>query len=660
MSGFRRGLFVPVAEQGGGLLAQNESLPIAGAVAVSLSSMGEFEKARSLMSRAESAGEPDLVLHRLLVDAYVARGSDDLKAELDACNSALVENDRHPLPPFLLSEAAYNRKAYDEALQWTEKALALEPKLAPAFLIRGLVLRAQNKLPEAEQNLRNAITLNLSDLRPRIAMAEIAETQNPQRAAVMYQDILSQNSELPRIRERYALVLSTGTDQMEQAEEQVNKVLAEQPESSIGHFCAAKVDAWFGRIEKSQQHLVQFSKLSPKSRRGEQLEVLLQMAAGDLKTASAKLANLESTANAAQKPVNSILRGVLQHSEGNRELAARTLQSALTLASPEMAQRIHFHLGLLELDNKQWSPAQAHFEKASSFAINLQSDRLDLEKLYGGGPENGQSNNSLGTLFLVERLLVPARDCFRKGLLAYPPDALALVMGSSTAARQLQFDDAARQLAVLANLVPDYWPAYFSAGLVELSRKDYPASATFFEKAIALNPTHVDSYSRLISLYRYMEKSGEVETVCSKLIENVPDSPIGYHELAVQLILNQKLESSDTEWPRDRQKELQQALEMARMAVEIDSKVGGYLDTLGWVLFLNGSYEESVQPLRDADKFLPNNIGVHYHLGAALVKTGKLKEAESYLLSATNAAAESVIAREAKRLLDEVRKGSAN
>ncbi|HEY6271397.1 MAG TPA: tetratricopeptide repeat protein [Terriglobales bacterium] len=70
---------------------------------------------------------------------------------------------------------------------------------------------------------------------------------------------------------------------------------------------------------------------------------------------------------------------------------------------------------------------------------------------------------------------------------------------------------------------------------------------------------------------------------------------------------------------------LEEALVMIKRAVELDPQNGAYLDSLGWVYFKLGNYDEAEDNLRRAAEKTPNDATIQDHLGELYAKTGKLK-----------------------------------
>ena len=64
---------------------------------------------------------------------------------------------------------------------------------------------------------------------------------------------------------------------------------------------------------------------------------------------------------------------------------------------------------------------------------------------------------------------------------------------------------------------------------------------------------------------------------------------------------------------------------MIKKAVELDPANGAYLDSLGWVYFRLGKYDQAEEQLVKASQRIGTDPTVHDHLGDLYQKTGRLK-----------------------------------
>ena len=72
---------------------------------------------------------------------------------------------------------------------------------------------------------------------------------------------------------------------------------------------------------------------------------------------------------------------------------------------------------------------------------------------------------------------------------------------------------------------------------------------------------------------------------------------------------------------------LEEAIELARRAVNIEPENPSYLDTLGWALFKQGRVEEAAEPMDKAARSLTGNSVIQDHHGDVLDKRGRTAEA---------------------------------
>jgi tetratricopeptide (TPR) repeat protein len=80
-----------------------------------------------------------------------------------------------------------------------------------------------------------------------------------------------------------------------------------------------------------------------------------------------------------------------------------------------------------------------------------------------------------------------------------------------------------------------------------------------------------------------------------------------------------------------RETKLDEALQLATRANELQPGNAGVLDTLGWIHFKQGRPLDAIPFLQSSLKVHPGDPGTCYHLGAALVAAGRASEAKAVL-----------------------------
>lgn len=77
----------------------------------------------------------------------------------------------------------------------------------------------------------------------------------------------------------------------------------------------------------------------------------------------------------------------------------------------------------------------------------------------------------------------------------------------------------------------------------------------------------------------------------------------------------------------DRNMRLQESFDLINKALDQDPGNGAYLDSLGWVLYRMGRYDEAEKQLRRALEKTPRDPTVHDHMADVLMKQSKVREA---------------------------------
>lgn len=130
------------------------------------------------------------------------------------------------------------------------------------------------------------------------------------------------------------------------------------------------------------------------------------------------------------------------------------------------------------------------------------------------------------------------------------------------------------------------------------------------------------------SYYERQKKYDQAEQVFRKLLQQDPNDTQTLNYLGYMLA--------------DRSTHLEEALSLVKRAVNLDPQNGAYLDSLGWVYFKMGNYDQAEESLRRAADKTPNDATVQDHLGELYAKTGKLKLAAAHWERALDEWAKSV------------------
>ena len=153
---------------------------------------------------------------------------------------------------------------------------------------------------------------------------------------------------------------------------------------------------------------------------------------------------------------------------------------------------------------------------------------------------------------------------------------------------------------------------------LQRSRKLYAESASTYTRALELAQTPEKSkwllyYYRGIANERRKNWPG-AESDLKKALELNPDQPLVLNYLGYSWV--------------DQGVNLDEAFRMLRRAVDLKSRDGYIVDSLGWAYYRLGRYEEAVAELEKAIDLKPSDPVINDHLGDAYWRVGRKLEAQ--------------------------------
>ena len=140
------------------------------------------------------------------------------------------------------------------------------------------------------------------------------------------------------------------------------------------------------------------------------------------------------------------------------------------------------------------------------------------------------------------------------------------------------------------------------------------------EKAVALKPTDIDALSTLALVYEALNRYDDAYRI---------------YETALKVDANNSLILNNYAYSlSERGLNLEKALKMAQSAIKLDPKNSAYLDTIGWVYFKLGNYENAESFVKKALELRTQADGspatLEEHLGDIYAKVGDMKNALMY------------------------------
>ncbi len=156
---------------------------------------------------------------------------------------------------------------------------------------------------------------------------------------------------------------------------------------------------------------------------------------------------------------------------------------------------------------------------------------------------------------------------------------------------------------------------YYAGSILSRQRK-FAQAIEYFEKSSEKEPDNVQAILSLAGAYDELKEFGKSEPLYLKILALSPESPVINNNYAYHLSV--------------RGVNLEKALEHSKKALQADPENAPYLDTLGWIYYKLGDYDQAIYYIEKSLAVDQESPEVMEHLGDVYFKKGDLVNAEKY------------------------------
>jgi putative PEP-CTERM system TPR-repeat lipoprotein len=595
---------------------------------LTLLSLHEFTQARDAAQQVldkQPANEQALLL---LVDTAT---TPDEVTETRKFVEGLREKDQDRVS-YRLAVGALDLRQKDEARAEGEfkTALGLDPKSSGAYSALGTLYWSRNDLKAADEALKAAADLSpqRSPLRLRYIDFKI-RTGAVAEAKALVEDINRKAPDFlpPRV---YLMKAACAERHEEDCAARVQNILAQDPINYDAVFLDGGLNLAKGDAPKA---IREFEYLSNTYSRNPQVRYQLALAY----LLQAKTANPVDSRNAVDN-ADGRLNEAIKLDPHFEQAILLSAELKIRKGSPAAAVEL-----LAPLIKERPQTAQAHYLLASAYLAQLNAEQAlavyrQMTELF---PKDPQPPFLLGDILSAQGKRPEARKAFEKSIEVSPDylQAVERLVDLDTAEKQYAaaMDRARAQIQRNATLAQPF----ALRAKVYLAQQDIPHAEADLLKAVELDADLEPAYILLAQLYvssnrqnlaisklnAFVEKHKTVATLMqlATIHEQLKDFPAArdaYEKLlTVSGDFTPALNNLAVMYSEHLGR-LDIAYDLAKKAREIAPNEPHMADTLGWILFKRGEYDNAVRPLREAASALADNPEIQFHVGMAEYMVG--------------------------------------
>jgi tetratricopeptide (TPR) repeat protein len=297
----------------------------------------------------------------------------------------------------------------------------------------------------------------------------------------------------------------------------------------------------------------------------------------------------------------------------------------------------------------------------------LSSSKRDLgkalqvfRKMETVAPKDPRAPYLIGVVLAAQGDMAEANRHFERSLAMAPGfvDPLIALVGQDMRANRADAALARVQKQIAA--APNASRLHYVLGEVQRTRRDFAAAETAYVRALELEPGLVAPYIELGRLYLTQQKEDQALAKFEQAAR-VNSADVVSRMMAAQIYMRRQdsvkakatYEAILAAHPRfapaannlaylyaqepGKQDEALRLVQIAKEAAPNDPNIS---DTLGWLLFQRGVYDQAAALLRESAAKLPDNAEVLYHAGMAVHKVGDKVAARTFLAKAVASTAE--------------------
>lgn len=293
--------------------------------------------------------------------------------------------------------------------------------------------------------------------------------------------------------------------------------------------------------------------------------------------------------------------GTLLMRAGRMDQAAECFDRALKARPNEPL--ILMNAAVCQARRKRWREAEAYCGRAAKATPQDPTPRL-----------------LLGDLHLRQGAAARAEAVWRDLAREHPRNPVVYERLGRARAKQGRLKEALRDFAEAQRLAPRWTDPYIGAGAACLKLQDFARAEKHFRRAAKIAPEALTPRLGIAEAAFAQGKRDEAIAINEGILGDFPGDQVVQNNLAYLYA--------------EKGVRLDRAQEIAERIAKANPENASMKDTLGWVHYRRGRHAEAVKHLQEAARLAPERGTFQYHLGKALLASGRAGEAAGALRAA--------------------------
>src|SRR4029077_7518088 len=501
-----------------------------------------------------------------------------------------------------------SREVLTLAIEQYEAMVKIEPKNADNHLLLGRLYFLNKDLVKAETELKAAINI---DPGSEEAITNLAYLYNEEGDTKKATDVLNSFPEGRRSAKIYAGLGTTYEQQKEykKAIEAYRKALSVDKENLDAMRGLAQNLANDNQMEAALDEYRTIQDADPQDATAalRVSEIYRRMGKFDLAMENLKKAGA-LVQDSLEIPYNEAL---ILEAQGKYDEAAQVLQKLVSRPLPPDARagdKSNRALFLERLGNV--------YREAGRPLLAMETFRKIIDL---GGDEAARGYQDVIDSYREQKQWSDATKTAQEAVKKLPNDKGLKLTLAQQMADSGKADDSVQLAKSVLKGGPDDRDSYIMLSQIYMRLKRWKDSEDALQKAekLAARPEEKE-YIRFLqgSIYERQKKFDQAEQAFRQVLQQNPSNSMALNYLGYMLA--------------DRNTHLEEALNLVKKALDFDPQNGAYLDSLGWVYFKLGNYDQAEENLRRAADKSPNDATVQDHLGELYARTNRFKLAAAH------------------------------